>query len=148
MLIGIPGSGKSTWAEKVAAEMPKPVHYISTDEIRETEFGDVADMSHNAAVFAIMKNRLRAALSKGESVILDATLVRKGERLPYIKVAKSYGANVTAYYLKSDLATALRRNEMRKRTVPPEILQKRYALLEEPTKTEGFDRVVVVEAEY
>lgn len=146
MLIGVPGSGKSTWAEKIIRQTAGEVRYISTDAIREQRFGDVADMSHNAEVFMIMKNSLQAAIKSGLPVILDATFVTAAERSQYIKLAKSHGAEVTAYYSKVGLDEALQRNAKRERKVPPAVIRERFAELEEPTAAEGFDRIVILDS--
>lgn len=110
MLIGIPGSEKSTWAQDIVEKTIGPVHYISSDEIRENRFGDVADMSNNDEVFRIMERTLQIILEKGESAILDATFVKSAERAPYIQLARYYGAKIIAYYINVDLNEALNRN--------------------------------------
>ncbi|MDW7652390.1 MAG: ATP-binding protein [Bacillota bacterium] len=145
MLIGIPGSGKSTWGLDAIKNTEGPVRYISSDEIRERQFGDVADMDHNNKVFSIMLYELADALSRKEAVVLDATFVKRSERAPYLKLAKKHGANVTAYFVKTELDEALKRNAQRKRKVPPEAIRQRHAELEEPTEAEGFNRIIFID---
>ena len=144
MLIGVPGSGKSTWAKGALKEIQGPVRYISTDEIREKRFGDVADMSHNAQVFQAMKQEMIRALQQGESVVLDATFVKRSERRPYILLAKEHGAEVKAYYIKTELTEALQRNANRDRQVPEDVIRLRHNEMEEPEEKEGFSEVIVV----
>ncbi|MCW3491717.1 ATP-binding protein [Dethiobacter alkaliphilus] len=146
LFIGIPASGKSSWAQKLLRENPKKFSYLSSDEVRESVFGDVADMSHNALVFQIMKDRMVTALENERSVILDATFVKASERQPFIQLAKELEAQVMAYYIKTDLGEALQRNENRKRKVPPEVIRQRLKDVEEPEPAEGFDRIVTIDS--
>jgi predicted kinase len=143
MLIGIPGSGKSTRVLSLRPEIPGPVRTISSDDIRAEVFGDIADMSRNSEVFMLMKKFMAQALAKSESVILDATFVLRSERAPYIQLAREHGAMVTAFYVKTSLTDALARNEARVRQVPSEAIRLRYLELEEPSEDEGFDRIIV-----
>ena len=146
LFIGIPASGKSSWAQKLLRESPKKFSYLSSDEIRESVFGDVTDMSHNSTVFQIMKDRMVTALENERSVILDATFVKASERATFIQLAKELEAQVIAYYIKIDLGEALQRNDNRKRKVPPEIISQRLRAVEEPEPAEGFDRIVTIDS--
>lgn len=143
MLVGVPASGKSTWAQEYINKH-SDVRYISSDSIREFEFGDVTDMSHNRQIFLMMKQSMSASLKRGQDVILDATFIKKAERAGYIKEAKQLGAEVFAYFFKTDLESAIKRNTERERFVPVKVIEKRLNELEEPDMNEGFDRVVVM----
>lgn len=145
MLVGIPASGKSSWAIKLLDVSERKACYISSDEIRETVFGNVADMSHNEEVFQIMKHTMVKALENNNDVILDATFITAKERAPLIDAATQYGAEMIAYYIRTDIPSALRRNARRDRKVPEEIIRRRLEELEEPRQEEGFSRVVVVD---
>ena len=57
MLIGTPGSGKSTWASK--RENHDAQRIISTDDIREELSGDPSNQSVSAQSFAIARKRLQ-----------------------------------------------------------------------------------------
>ena len=70
MLAGLPGSGKSTYAEELVRKEGFVVH--SSDKIRE-ELGDVNDQSKNEQVFTILHKRIKEDLRSGKNVIYDAT---------------------------------------------------------------------------
>jgi len=69
MLTGLPGSGKSMYAEKLTLE-----GYIihSSDEVRK-EFGDINDQSKNVEVFSILYKRVKNDLRNGFNVCIDST---------------------------------------------------------------------------
>ena len=68
MLIGLPGSGKSTWAEKYITENANTV-LISSDNIRKELFGDENSQEDNNRVFYEMEVRTLNHLNNGVNVI-------------------------------------------------------------------------------
>ena len=60
ILIGLPGSGKSTWAA-----MQKDCIVLSSDEYREKLFGDATDQAHNAEVFNALRKDVVKYLKAG-----------------------------------------------------------------------------------
>ena len=57
MLMGLPGSGKSTFANEVVTADSLTSVLISSDSLREELFGDVNDQTHNTEVFEEMHRR-------------------------------------------------------------------------------------------
>ena len=54
MLVGLPASGKSTWAENYKKEhTDEEVYILSSDKIRECVLGDVGNQDYNSLVFDI-----------------------------------------------------------------------------------------------
>lgn len=82
-LIGIPGSGKSTWISQ--QNMGNKYRIVSPDEIRKEITGDVNNQEQNAQVWKVAKTRTVNALNKGKSVILDATMTNPDYRQDFIK---------------------------------------------------------------
>ena len=67
MMIGVVASGKSTLAQNLKnmlTKMGQPTMIVSSDEIRETVFGDVNDQTHNDEVFKKFVAVLTIALIK------------------------------------------------------------------------------------
>ena len=56
LLVGIPGSGKTTYAEKYIKENPNAVH-LSSDKIRAELWGNEATQGDNNEVFSLMQSR-------------------------------------------------------------------------------------------
>ena len=77
MLVGLPGSGKSTYAGKLKKE---GVIIHSSDRVRE-ELGDVNDQSKNEEVFRILHKRIKDDLKSGKSVAYDATNLNRKRRI-------------------------------------------------------------------
>ena len=71
-LVGIPGSGKSTWGENFAKTICNTV-YISSDQLRIEMYNNVNDIEHTGLVFEEMKKRTKENLKNGKNVVYDAT---------------------------------------------------------------------------
>jgi len=88
LLVGIPGSGKSTWINSNKPKWKNTI-VISPDNIRRTMLGDVSSQADNKAVFDMAKNNTIDALKKGTNVVLDATNVNTQLRKNWVNSAQS-----------------------------------------------------------
>ena len=71
---GLPASGKSTWAKAWVAEDPKNRVRVNRDDLRHMMFGFYwGDGVNEDAVSAAEEAMVKAALAKGQSVVVDAT---------------------------------------------------------------------------
>ncbi len=138
MLVGLPGSGKSTWAAR------EGLPTLSSDAMRATLADDVSDQTIHARVFSSLRYLLRQRLALGRPVTcVDATHLTPRERRPYLRLP---GCRVEAVYFDTPVADCLARNRQRDRVVPPEAIERMAARLVKPTKSEGFWRVRTVRA--
>lgn len=85
MLLGIPGSGKSTWAKEFIFRCDASFTVVSSDEIRRQLSGHVNDQSRNTEVWEIALNQCQGLLSAGRNVILDATNTQTDKRRQFVK---------------------------------------------------------------
>lgn len=93
MLIGISGSGKSTWLNKLEKTIRDggtylmfegdPYHVVCPDNIRK-RLGNVSDQSQNIRVWMEAKDDTLECLVHGTNVILDATNVNTTNRRDFI----------------------------------------------------------------
>lgn len=77
VMVGPAGSGKTLWCELNA----HPGSVISSDQLRAEICGDFRDQSQNDRVFAAMHDLARCRLRNGLPVVLDATHLRRKDRL-------------------------------------------------------------------
>lgn len=139
VLVGLPGSGKSTWLEQ------RGITAISSDWIRRVLADDPADQTIHARVFLTMRYLLRHRLAIGRPVsYMDATHLTREERRPYIQIARWYGCDTEALYFDVPLEVCRERNLRRNRVVPEDALERMAAKLVPPQLEEGFARVTVV----
>lgn len=137
VLIGLPGSGKSTYAETFRQYGYK---IISSDSIRR-QLGYLTDMSRNAEVFDLFYSELREQ-SKRHSVIVDATNLLVEYRSRVIRELQSN--YIKAVYFDISLSDILERNRKRQDKVPVDTIIKMYNTMERPDISEGFNEVIVV----
>src|SRR5664279_800686 len=118
VLVGLPGSGKSTYLERMGAPG------LSSDTIRGLLADDETDQSIHERVFQTMRYLLRQRLAIGRPVtFIDATNLRREERRPYLEIGYQFGCDVEAVFFDVPLAVCRERNALRLRMVPDEALQ-------------------------
>ena len=139
--VGLPGSGKSTYLQKLG------VNAISSDAIRLLLADDAAEQSIHVQVFATIRYLLRRRLTLGRPVsYVDATHLTVAERAPYIRIARAFDCEIEALFFDTPAEVCQSRNRDRERFVPPEVIEVMRAKLVPPSLEEGFTRITVVHA--
>ena len=139
VLVGLPGSGKSTYLERMGAVG------LSSDAIRRWLADDESIQTIHDRVFETLRYLLRQRLALQRPVTyIDATNLRPDERAPYIGIGKSYGCDVEAVFFDVPLEVCRERNRARHRIVPEEAMAQMAARLVPPDAAEGFARITVI----
>jgi predicted kinase len=132
ILIGIPGSGKTTfYRSRLAATHT----HISKDLWPNVRARDVRQAQ-----------ALTEALTHGASVVVDNTSATVRERAAIISIARAHHARVVGYFFDLPVRAAIARNAGRtgRARVPNVAIHTIAKRLERPTRAEGFDDLFVV----
>lgn len=139
VLVGLPGSGKSTWLARTGAGG------LSSDVIRGLLADDEGDQTVNRRVFQTLRYLLKQRLQIGRpETTIDATNLTPAERAPYIAIGKRYGCEIEAVFFDVPLDVCRERNRRRNRAVPEGAMTKMARKLAAPAVDEGFSRVTVI----
>ena len=147
MLIGVPGSGKSTYRDS----LPQDATVLSTDDhIEAIAAGSGKTYTevfrdHIAQAEKDMYQRAMRAFAAGDDVIWDQTnLTAKTRAKKLIMVPDEY-EKIAVYFPTPEADELQRRLDSRKgKTIPANILMGMASQLQQPTRDEGFDRVIMV----
>lgn len=129
IMVGYPGSGKSSIANKTFHDHPA---YEVLD-------GDV--LKTPAKMMATGKK----LLASGKSVVFDATNPSKERRATYIALAKEFGVPVRCIHAKTSMEEAVARNNAREiaKGVPMIAYYLYRKKFEEPTASEGCEVITI-----
>ena len=140
VLVGLPGSGKSTWARGQGYAV------LSSDEIRAWLIDDPTNQNIHRRVFATLRYLLKHRLSLGRPyTFIDSTNLTVRERRPYVKLGDLFDCDVEAVYFDTPVEVCLHRNAARGRVVPEAAIREMAARLRVPSIEEGFSRITVVD---
>lgn len=150
MMVGLPGSGKSTWINN--ADLTSDYFLYSTDSVVE-EYAALTRRTYSEVFPAIIRDAekmmnaaLAEAIKSGRDVIWDQTNLsvssrkKKLARFPsnYRKVALVFPTPA-----KEQHEAWLNSPERDGKWIPPHILASMTATFEMPTEAEGFHEVIM-----
>ena len=144
LMIGLPGSGKSFLAQKLAEDNPS-YRWISTDTIRGQLFGDEAFQGPWVLIWSRVREEFQEARIQQAVAIYDATNTQRRRRRDVIREVRRIGfTSVSGVWVNSPLEVCLHRNRMRSRQVPEDVILKMHRQLTDapPTLQDGFDRLI------
>ena len=138
MLVGIQGSGKSTFAKKLSEE--KKIGIISTDHVRKMNPG-----IEEKLVWPTVYKQIYVACRHGVDAIFDATSITKKVRKRFFDEVEYLGLTpeVGVYNFVTPVDECVKRVIERNKNpnelfIPPEVVTKYASTKEEPTLDEGF----------
>lgn len=140
ILCGIPGSGKSTYAQSF--EELGWVH-LSSDLIRKELYGDESIQGNPNEVFSLMQKRAVDALNNGKSVIYDSTALTRKDRAGIIAACPKF-AKIECKVIWAPIETCIERDAARERTVGKEVIDKMLKRFQFPFHDEGIDEINVI----
>jgi predicted kinase len=145
IMSGVPGSGKSTYAKKLAEK--EHIRICCMDDIRE-KLGSVNDQSRNKEVYGILMGAIKRELKKGNSVIVDNTSCSAKERTKYLNAFKGLYKESACVFFDIGAEEAKKRCQKRElktgKIISDEVVDCFYNKLSPPTEEEGFTYVEVV----
>jgi predicted kinase len=90
MVVGLPGTGKSTFSRALAASIG--AHHLNSDVVRtELDLRGKYSPKDKAKVYQALKEQTGRLLNAGSTVIVDATLYLEKLRQPYTELAQQLG---------------------------------------------------------
>ena len=138
MLVGLPGSGKSTFIKRY-----KEYKVHSSDDIREELTGDVNRQDINNLVFKTLHNRVKEDLLNGQSVIYDATNLNRKRRKAFLQELTNIPCWKYCILIATPFEVCLERNSQRDRKVPYNVIERMYKNFDIPWYNEGWDNIWV-----
>lgn len=145
MLIGVPGSGKSTWRNRISTDAV----VLSTDDridaIAAAEgktYTEVFKDNIAAAEKAMYQDAMRAFAS-GQDVIWDQTNLTAKSRAKKLIIVPDDYEKIAVYFPTPEPDELKRRLDSRPgKTIPANIVMGMISTLQPPTKEEGFDSIL------
>lgn len=128
MLVGMPASGKSTYAKQVVSKDPMNWVRVNNDDLRAMMNGSVWSADYEKMITDARNYLIRDALKRGKNVIIDNLNLNRRHFDDVCKIAKSVNADIQVYekafYIELD--EAMERNAKREGAarVPDDVMKK------------------------
>lgn len=109
VLIGVSGSGKSTFAQRAF----RPFEVLSSDYCRALVSGDENDQAASGDAFDVLHYIAGKRLDRGLLTVVDATNVSRESRVKLVNLAREHDVLPVAIVLDVPTDTAIQRNRAR-----------------------------------
>jgi predicted kinase len=145
MLVGVPGSGKSTWVKN--QEWAKDCAYISTDtyveEWAESVGKTYTEVFEEYMPMAVtrMVGAVNGARSAGKDIIWDQTSTTIFTRAKKFRMLPEYYAIAVVFRIPEPQELQKRLASRPGKVIPSEVLDDMIAKWQEPTLEEGFKEI-------
>lgn len=137
MMVGLPGSGKSTIAQKLNCKI------FSSDSLRKELWGNEGTQGDNSQLFNELHRRIKEALKQGEDCVYDATNINAKNRISFLKSISRIDCERICIFVATDFNLCLLRNFQRERHVPYEVIKRMYLNFDIPQFREGWDDIQI-----
>lgn len=148
--IGLPGSGKSTFYNKINKkyiESGTNLYCISSDKYIEDKakelgktYNEVFDSCIGEATYKFNK-KLDSLIFNNQDIYIDRTNITSAYRKKIIDKLKSY--SIIGVYFNFDINTILNQNNYRDKNIPESIILGMASKLQVPSMEEGFTKILV-----
>ena len=128
IMIGIPGSGKSTfYRERLAGDFVR----VNLDTLKTRRQEELL---------------ITECIREGKSFAVDNTNPTRADRQRYIPLARSAGYRIVGYFMESKIKDCMERNDRRegKERLPAKAVAAISNKLQMPSYDEGFDELYFV----
>jgi len=140
MMVGLPGSGKSTIAKELSFRENAVLH--SSDDLRKELFGDADNQESNELIFQELHKRIHRDLQDGKSVVYDATNLSYKKRKTFLERLK-IECNKECHMVVTPYEKCLKQNSARSRKVPEKVIENMYKGSFIPQYFEGWDHIEI-----
>lgn len=145
VLVGVPGSGKSTWA--MNQDWASDCAYVSTDKHVETH-AKLLDMTYSEvfndfmpSAVKMMAAEVELAREAGKDIIWDQTSTTIASRARKFRMLPDYYAIAVVFPVPDMHELNRRLNNRPGKVIPHFVLQNMIDGWEEPTMEEGFKEI-------
>lgn len=137
ILCGIPGSGKTTYARKLAKEL-NAMLYSYDERPGANQLGKM-NSSHVAMWQDILND-----LNSGNDVICDDVHTTKKQRASILDALKDANCRKVLVVMSTPLNLCIERNANRPNRIPDIIIRSIYKTYDSPTLDEGWDEIIYI----
>jgi predicted kinase len=139
VLVGPPGSGKSTWAKQNG----RGAVHVSQDDLIDAISPDGFDHIYRPIYTAAEDAVSRAALERGHTVIVDRTNRTRAHRYRWVAIAREAGCPAVAVTMRASFSLCRERNRGRhdKRRLTEERMERMIEAFEPVGLNEGFTAI-------
>lgn len=142
LLVGVPGSGKTTYAKNYIDQISNVAH-LSSDALRKELYGNENTQGNPGEVFALMHKRAVEALNNGCDVIYDATNITRKDRAGIIGVCPKF-AQIECHIVWAPIDVCIERDVKRERTVGKEVIDRMLKRFQAPFFDEGINKIEII----
>ena len=135
MMVGLPGSGKSSWAEAQGTKV------FSSDTMREEYYGDASFQGDNNLIFELLHKRIIENLEAGNDSIFDATNLNSKKRRLFLNKIADLDVEKIAVVVAKPIEQCIENDALRKRHVPEYVINRMRTQFQMPMLQEGFDEI-------